>query len=112
MIYISSIGADVADPVYERAAEIFGLLSTTARLRIVGALCKQEMNVSELLQSIEISQPNMSQHLGLLYRAGLVTKRREGTQVYYSLDEMSSVLKCGDVRALLEDTWAGNVCVQ
>jgi DNA-binding transcriptional ArsR family regulator len=74
-----------ADAVYDSAAELFALLSTPIRLKIISAVCQGEKNVSELLGEIETTQPNMSQHLATLYRSGVLGKRREGTQIYYHL---------------------------
>ena len=73
------------DLVFESAAELFGLLSTPVRLKIISAVCNGERNVSELLEQIDTTQPNMSQHLSTLYRAGVLGKRREGTQIFYRL---------------------------
>jgi ArsR family transcriptional regulator len=74
-----------ADAVYESAAELFGLLATPVRLKIISAVCNGEKNVSQLLEEIETTQPNMSQHLATLYRAGVLSKTRRGTQIYYKL---------------------------
>ena len=74
-----------ADAVFESVAELFGLLSTPVRLKIIGALCHGEKNVSQLLGEIDTTQPNMSQHLATLYRAGVLGKRRDSTQIYYRL---------------------------
>ena len=79
---------------FEGAAELFGVLSTPIRLRIIGALCGGEKNVSQLLHDIDVSQPNMSQHLNVLYRAGVVAKRRHGAQVFYSIADESVVRVC------------------
>ena len=73
------------DRVFETVAELFGLLSAPIRLKIISAVCQNEKNVSELLAEIETTQPNMSQHLSTLYRSGVLGKRREGTQIYYRL---------------------------
>jgi DNA-binding transcriptional ArsR family regulator len=73
------------DLVFESAAELFGLLSTPVRLKIISAVCQGERNVSDLLAQIDTTQPNMSQHLATLYRAGVLGRRREGTQIYYKL---------------------------
>jgi ArsR family transcriptional regulator len=77
--------ASEEDLVFESAAELFGLLSTPVRLKIISAVCNGERNVSDLLAQINTTQPNMSQHLATLYRAGVLGRRREGTQIYYSL---------------------------
>ena len=83
-----------SDAVFETVAELFSLLSTPIRLRIIGALCNQEKNVSQLLTEIDTTQPNMSQHLSTLYRAGVLGKRREGTQIYYRLESERVATLC------------------
>ena len=89
----STASAD-ADEVFETAAELFGLLSTPIRLKIISAVCQGEKNVSELLAAIDTTQPNMSQHLATLYRSGVLTKRREGTQIYYRLQSERVATLC------------------
>ena len=62
-------------------------LADEARLNIVHHLAGQgEVNVTEICQSLDISQPLVSWHLAMLRRAGLVRRRRLGRQVYCSLD--------------------------
>ena len=78
----------------ERAAELFGVLSTPVRLQIIRALCDGEQNVTHLLAQIEASQPNMSRHLQVLYQAGVLTKRRSGHQIFYRLAHDSQALVC------------------
>ena len=83
-----------ADAVFESVAELFGLLSTPVRLKIIGALCHGEKNVSQLLGEIDTTQPNMSQHLATLYRAGVLGKRRDSTQIYYRLQSERVATLC------------------
>ena len=85
---------DEMHAVFERAAEWFGVLSTPQRLRIISALCQGEKNVGQLIEVLGVSQPNMSQHLNIMYRARLVGKRRQGTQVYYHIADESAVMVC------------------
>ncbi len=82
------------DRVFETAAELFGLLATPIRLKIISAVCLQEKNVSELLAMIATTQPNMSQHLSTLHRAGVLARRREGTQIYYRLQSERVAMLC------------------
>ncbi len=82
------------DLVFESAAELFGLLSTPVRLKIISAVCQGERNVSQLLAQIETTQPNMSQHLATLHRAGVLGRRREGTQIYYKLQSERVATLC------------------
>jgi len=83
--------------VFELAAELFGVLATPMRLRILSALCDQEKSVSQLLQEIDTTQPNLSQHLNLLYRSGILARRKEGTQVIYRVQSEQAVTLCRTV---------------
>lgn len=83
--------------VFEMAAELFGVLATPMRLRILSALCDKEKSVSQLLKEIDTTQPNLSQHLNLLYRAGVLAKRKEGTQVIYRVQSEKAVTLCRTV---------------
>ena len=85
---------DESDEVFERAAELFAVLSTPIRLRIISQLCQGEKNVGQLLEIIGVAQPNMSQHLNIMYRAGLVGKRRQGAQMFYRIVDESTVKVC------------------
>lgn len=82
------------DAAFESVAELFSLLSTPVRLKIISALCRGEQNVSQLLDQIHTSQPNMSQHLSTLYRAGVLAKRRDSTQIYYRLQSERAASLC------------------
>ena len=84
----------IEDQVFDSVAELFSVLSTPIRLRIISAVCNGEKNVSELLAEIETTQPNMSQHLATLYRSGVLAKRRDGTQIYYRLQSERVATLC------------------
>jgi DNA-binding transcriptional ArsR family regulator len=86
--------ANEADAVYTVAAELFSVMATPQRLKIISALCRQEKNVGALLAEVGGSQPNLSQHLATLYRAGIVAKRREGTQIVYRVVNEKAVSLC------------------
>ncbi|MFM7026086.1 MAG: ArsR/SmtB family transcription factor [Limnohabitans sp.] len=74
-----------SEEVFEKAAEVFRVMSAPMRLRIISALCNGEKNVGELLAEIPTTQPNMSQHLSTLYQSGVLGKRRDGVQIYYRI---------------------------
>ena len=63
--------------MFDSVAELFAVLSTPIRLRIISAVCQGEKNVSEFLANIDTTKPNVSQHLGMLYRSGVLTTRRD-----------------------------------
>ena len=83
-----------SDEVFEKAAEMFRVMSAPMRLRIVSALCNGEKNVGELIAEVNTTQPNMSQHLNTLYQAGVLGKRREGVQIYYRIINERVVTLC------------------
>lgn len=80
--------------VFELAAELFGVLAAPMRLRILSALCDGERSVTQLLEKIDTTQPNLSQHLNVLYRTGVLAKRKEGTQVLYRVQSEKAVTLC------------------
>ena len=83
-----------SDEVFEMAAEIFRVMSAPMRLKIISCLCNGEKNVSQLLEEIDTTQPNMSQHLNTLYQAGVIGKRREGVQIFYRIINDRVVTLC------------------
>jgi DNA-binding transcriptional ArsR family regulator len=86
--------SDETDGVYDKAAELFAVLSTPIRLRIISELCQGERNVGQLLDQIGVSQPNMSQHLNIMYRSGILGKRRQGAQMFYRIADEKAVVVC------------------
>ena len=82
------------DRVFDSVAELFSVLSTPIRLKIISSVCQGEKNVSEMLAEINTTQPNMSQHLSTLYRSGVLAKRRVGTQVFYRLQSERVATLC------------------
>ena len=72
------------DIVYE-ATQIFDALSDYTRFQILSALCVQSRSVSELKDLCHVSQSAISHQLRLLRDRGLVSAKREGQRVIYSL---------------------------
>jgi DNA-binding transcriptional ArsR family regulator len=70
----------------ELAVEVFRMLSDTTRVRLLWALIDQELAVNELAARVSKAAPSVSQHLAKLRMARLVATRREGTQVFYRLE--------------------------
>lgn len=66
-------------------ADRFKLLGEAGRLAILAALQQGEKSVGELVEATGRGQPNVSQHLANLSRAGMVAARREGNRVFYRL---------------------------
>ncbi len=66
-------------------AQRFKALGEPARLALLACLQRGERSVSQLVELTGRGQPNVSQHLKELVRAGLVAPRREGAHVYYRI---------------------------
>lgn len=74
-------------PISELKAEMFRALSHPARIRVLETLALGERSVGELQPEIGIESSHLSQQLGVLRRAGLVSSRKEGQSVYYSIKD-------------------------
>ncbi len=68
-----------------KMAETLKLLADRTRLSILALLKERELCVCEIVEILETTQPNISQHLRKLKSAGLVSEARRGQWVYYSL---------------------------
>lgn len=68
-------------------ANLFRVLGHPARVRILELLREQERSVSALQAELGLDSGGTSQHLAALRRIGLVESRREGTSVYYRVDD-------------------------
>lgn len=93
----SNSGLDEMQPVFESAAELFGLLASPMRLRILRVLCEAEQSVGGIVDETGAAQSNVSQHLALLYRHRVVTRRREGNQIYYRVSNEVVIELCRTV---------------
>ncbi len=82
------------DEVFDKAADLFAVMSTPIRLRIISALCQGEKNVGQLIENIGVPQPNMSQHLNILFRSGVLGKRRQGAQMFYRIADDTAAKVC------------------
>lgn len=95
---------------YQKQAHLFRALSHPVRLRILDILSRQEACVCHLTAILGKRQPYVSQQLATLREAGLVTDRRDGTLIYYSLadEHLAELLEEGKtvVQDLAEGTLA------
>ena len=85
------------DDVIYAATQIFDALSDFTRFQILGALSQGEKGVSELQEVTSVSQSAISHQLRLLRDRGLVTARRDGQRVIYSLadEHVTTLLNVG-----------------
>ncbi len=75
----------------DRACGLLKVLANPDRLLLLCRLSERESCVRELEESLDICQPTLSQQLGILRDEGLVTTRREGKHIFYSLASPESI---------------------
>ncbi|MSQ51534.1 MAG: ArsR family transcriptional regulator [Betaproteobacteria bacterium] len=88
---------DELDPVFDVVAAYFSVLSEPTRLKIMHAVCEGERTVSEIVIATGATQTNVSRHLGLMYRHGVLARRRDGNQIYYRVADETMIELCRSV---------------
>jgi DNA-binding transcriptional ArsR family regulator len=73
-------------PNHLASPDIFSVLGDARRRRILELLAEKERSVGALATELGIAQPSVTQHLGALRDAGLVTSVKRGTSSIYSLE--------------------------
>lgn len=89
---------------YKNTAKILKVLSEPKRLRIIDMLSCGELCACQILEAFHITQPTLSHDMKLLVNAGLVYDRREGKNIYYSLNQQ--VLQ--ELQSILENIFASD----
>lgn len=88
--------------LYEMQAQLCKTLSNPKRLEILDILeAEKEITVNALAKALEIPKANTSQHLAVLRQAGVVSTRRDGINVYYSLRSPRISEACALTRQIL-----------
>ncbi|MCC5466290.1 ArsR/SmtB family transcription factor [Pelosinus baikalensis] len=64
--------------------ELFKVLAHPARIQILKLLESDERCVCELIEEMGVEQSNLSQHLSILKKQGLIASRKDGTRVFYT----------------------------
>ena len=73
----------------EKVVGILKSLANTDRLIILCFLSKQELNVAEIEELTKINQPTLSQQLMMLRKSDVVSTRRDGKQIFYSIKDQN-----------------------
>ena len=86
------------EPLVERVAERFRILGEPMRINLLQHLREEEeATVGELQEAIGASQQNVSKHLNVLHRAGIVSRRKQGNFAVYSIADPVVFALCEDV---------------
>ncbi len=103
--------ATPSDAALVTVAARFRALSDPVRLRLVHLLMDGEVGVSALLESTGLGQANLSRHLGILRRAGIVERRSQGNRAYYRLADPALAevceIMCGSTALYLSEELEG-----
>ena len=71
--------------LFEKQAQVCKAFANPTRLHILELLGKKERSAAELLEALDVSKANLSQHVGILRNTGAIVTRRQGKQLYCAL---------------------------
>lgn len=94
------------DPLLDVIAARFRLLGEPLRLKLLAALSSGERSVGELVALTGANQPNVSKHLSTLAQGGLVSRRKAGTTIYYTLADPTVLALCDTVCGGIQNRFA------
>ncbi len=89
--------------IFEMQAEVCKTLTNPKRLEIIHALKDGEKNVTELVEILGIPKANVSQHLSVMKKMGILKSRREGVNIYYSISNPKVIEACNLMREVLTE---------
>ena len=94
-------GMKAEEELYRLQAEFCKGMAHPKRIHILRTLKDGEKTVNELARLTGLQQANVSQHLALLRQFGLLSSRRDGTSIYYSISDPRIVEACELVRTCI-----------
>jgi len=97
-----AISHPLPDDLVELIAERFRALSEPTRIKLLDRLRASEATVLELTELIGTTQQNVSKHLGVLQRAGIVARRKQGNFAYYRIIDEGVLSLCEAVCGSLQ----------
>jgi len=100
---------ELSDAALQMIADRFKVLAEPMRLKILHALWDGEQTVGQIIAATRGLQANVSKHLGVLQQAGLVSRRKDGLNVYYQIHDETVFELCEVVCASLHDRLAAQI---
>lgn len=95
--------------LYKYHAEFCKVLANPKRLEIMFLLGKKELCVEEIAEKMNIRVANVSQHLSIMRRKGIVNSRREGKNIYYSIVNEKIIEACTIMREVMVENMRENL---
>ncbi len=90
------------EPLVELVARRFRLIGEPMRIRLLDRLRHTDQSVGELADALGATQQNVSKHLGALHHAGILSRRKEGNRVRYTIADESVFALCEAVCGALQ----------
>jgi len=97
-----AVSHPLPDDLVELIAERFRALSEPTRIKLLDRLREGEATVLELTELIGTTQQNVSKHLGVLQRSGIVARRKQGNHAYYRIVDEGVFSLCESVCGSLQ----------
>ena len=94
---------DMDRRIFEMQARLCQVLASPKRLEILYTLKDQEMTAGDLAKAVDVTMPNLSQHLSLMKQHGLVESRKEGLNMFYRVTSEHILETCASVRRVLAE---------
>ena len=85
------------DDLAELVAQRFRVIGESMRIRLLDQLRDGERSVGDLVEALGATQQNVSKHLGVLSKAGIVGRRKDGNRVIYAIADDSVFALCETV---------------
>lgn len=82
-------------------AEVCKTLSHAKRLEILNILRNKERSAGQIVTKMKVPKANVSQHLAVMRRAGILETRRDGTSIYYRISSPKVIKACDLMREVL-----------
>lgn len=82
------------EPVFDKVARYFSLLSDSSRLKVIHTICNLEKSVNDVVTLTGLSQSTVSRHLANLHMAGVASRRKVGAQALYTITDRTLTEIC------------------
>jgi DNA-binding transcriptional ArsR family regulator len=87
MLDVPPVSHPLPETLVELVAQRFRVLGEPMRIKLLDQLREGHASVGELQQALGATQENVSKHLGILHRAGMVRRTKRGNSVVYAIDD-------------------------
>lgn len=102
---------NLREEITQLHANVCSGLADPNRILLLYTLADNPLNVSELAESVGLSQPTVSRHLKILRERGMVTAQREGQSVYYNVADARIIQALDLLRSVMTDNLRSQIAL-